>query len=204
MTINIKIFSDYIWGFCYVGKGVVDQLKKEYDIQEEWIGYEIHPETPSEGVSFVEMMGENRLNMMIDNFNNMAEPYGLKFGDLKVMNNSYNSLEAAEYARSVGKFEEYHEALLYVYFTEAKDIGNIEVLSEVGMKVGINGEELAKSVKEKRFAEKIKEDAQHAKNMGINSTPTFIINDEYKIVGAQSIEVFRNLFDSRLKNKGLL
>lgn len=137
--------------------------------------------------------------MMLDNFNNLGAAYGIKFGDLKRMHNSYNSLEAAEYARSVGKHEEYHEALMYAYFTETKDIGKIDVLGEIGMKVGINGQELIRSVKEKRFEEKIKQDVRHAQNMGINSTPTFIINDEYKMVGAQSIEVFRNLFDSRLK-----
>lgn len=142
------------------------------------------------------MMGQNRLDKMIDNFNKMGAPYGIKFGDLKVMHNSYNSLEAAEYTRSVGKHEEYHEALMYAYFTETKNIENVKVLAEIGVKIGLDGEELTKSVEEKRFEEKIKQEANIAYNIGINSTPTFIINGEHKIAGAQPIDVFRNLFNS--------
>lgn len=142
------------------------------------------------------MMGQNRLDMMMENFNNMGAPYGIKFGDLKVMHNSHNSLEASEYARSVSKHEEYHEALMYAYFTETKDIENVEVLREIGIKIGLDGEELTKSVEEKRFKEKLEQDAKNAYNMGVNSTPTYIINDEHRIVGTQPIDVFRNLFDS--------
>ena len=32
MVNKILIFSDYAWPYCYIGKGIVDELKKEYEM----------------------------------------------------------------------------------------------------------------------------------------------------------------------------
>ena len=34
MKHKLIIFSDYTWPFCYIGKGIVDELKKEYTIEQ--------------------------------------------------------------------------------------------------------------------------------------------------------------------------
>lgn len=128
--------------------------------------------------------------------NRMGSSYGIKFGDLKRMPNSYNALEAAEYAKSIGKGHEYHEALMQAYFTDVMDISDIQVLGQVGEGVGIRKTDLVESVLEKRFSDILEKNTQYARSQGIRSTPTFIINDEYRIVGAQPIENFRKILDS--------
>ena len=47
--VKIVIYADYIWPFCYIGKGIVERLKQEFSIIEEWLPFEIHPDTPPEG-----------------------------------------------------------------------------------------------------------------------------------------------------------
>lgn len=194
MTIKIDIYSDYIWPFCYVGMGLVEELKKEYDIEDRWLGLEIHPETPIDGVDLNKRFGSSQLEGMKDNLDHMGQQYGIKFGDLNFMPNSHNALEAAEYARNVGKLHEYHKELMEAFFRDSKDIGNVHILTEIGEKVGLDSKDLTDSIKEKRFESKLKQDARKAHSMGINSTPTFMINNEHMIVGTQPIEVFKNLF----------
>jgi len=66
-------------------------------------------------------------------------------------------------------------------------------VGELGKNVGLDPTKLIKAVKEGQFRKKLLKDAEVAHKLGINSTPTFIINDQYKIVGAQPIEEFRNI-----------
>ncbi|CAH2214855.1 putative DsbA family dithiol-disulfide isomerase [Tepidibacter aestuarii] len=175
--------------------GIVDRLKKEYTIKEEWLGLEIHPETPIEGVDLIKRFGADNFKGMKENLKQSAAKYGVEFGKLDFMPNSNNALQTAEYARSIGKHEEYHKLLMDAYFKDSKNIGNIDTLIELGRKSGIDDKDLYNAIKEKKFKSKLKKYAIKANQMNIHSTPTFIINDEHIVSGAQPIEVFRNLFD---------
>lgn len=121
--------------------------------------------------------------------------YGMKFGELKHMPNSHSALEAAEYARTIGKIDDYHKSLMIAYFRDSRDIGNINVLIELAEELDMNGDEMYSAIKEKKFKNKLNEYAELAHSMNINSTPTFIINNEHTIVGAQPIEVFKEVFE---------
>ena len=196
MSIKVKIFSDYIWPFCYVGKGIVEELEKEYDLEVEWLGLEIHPETPMEGVNLEEKFSKPNLEHMLTNLNRSGSLYGINFGRLEQMPNSHNALEAAEFAKAHGRSKEYHTLLMEAYFTNLKDIGNLEVLGELGNTLDLNKESLITAVKNRDYETALNNSAKDAHSMGINSTPTFVINNKYSIVGAQPIEEFRKLLDT--------
>ncbi|MBS4539518.1 DsbA family protein [Clostridium sp. D2Q-11] len=178
-----------------MGLGIVDELKKEYDIEDTWLGLEIHPETPLEGINLNDKFGEINLKKMKDNLEHSGSKYNITFGHLNHMPNSHNSLEAAEYARSIGKFDEYHRGLMSAYFRDSKNIGDINVLKGIGSKIGLESKKLHKAIEERKFVNNLNEYSQLAHSMNINSTPTFIINNEHIIVGAQPIDVFKKLFD---------
>jgi predicted DsbA family dithiol-disulfide isomerase len=178
--------------------GIVEELKKEFDIKDEWAGLEIHPETPLEGVDIRGMFGEARLEGMFENLRKMAERYNLDFNKYYKMPNSHMALEAAEYAREHGVFHKYHEMLMKGYFSEGMDIGNIDVLIDFASKLGLNPNDMKNALLEKRFKSVLDKASNEAHENSINSTPTFIIEDEYVLVGAQDIQSFRNVLN-RLK-----
>jgi predicted DsbA family dithiol-disulfide isomerase len=128
---------------------------------------------------------------MISNVKVIGERYGIKFGDLTFLSNSHNSLEAAEYAREKGVLHEYHERLMRAYFTDLKDIGDIEVLLRLAEGLNLDKDDMEKAIVEKRYLEKLEKDAELAAEYGISSTPTFIINDKYMVVGAQDVSQFK-------------
>ena len=196
MSIKIKVFSDYIWPFCYVGKGIVEKLEKEYDLEVEWSGLEIHPETPKEGLSLSEKFSTDNLENMLNDLNHSGSLYGISFGELDQMPNSHNALEAAEFARSYGKVKEYHSLLMDAYFRDLKDIGDLDVLGELGKTLQLNKDELIDAVKNRTYETTLDNNAKDAHTMEISSTPTFVINNKYSIVGAQPIEEFRKLLDT--------
>ena len=194
MSIEIRIFSDYIWPFCYIGKGIVDQLKVMYDIHDTWIGYELHPDTHPEGILLSERFKGYDVSQMYDHLRQRGKEFGVVFGDRTVLSNSRLALEAAEYARDMGKFESFHETMFRYYFTEAYDIGSIDVIKSVAAESRLDAGDMMKAISEKRYRPRLIQARQEGEKINLTGVPTFIITGKYKIVGAQPVEVFKEVF----------
>jgi predicted DsbA family dithiol-disulfide isomerase len=158
---------------------------------EEWVGCEIHPETPPEGVLLTVRLPGIDWEGMYQNLRRSGAQYGITFGDVKLLSNSRLSLEAGEYARDHGRFHEFHEEIFRAYFTGVKDIGRMDVILEAACSVGLDTEELAKALREGQYRARLREAQEQSERYGVTGVPAFIIEEKYKIVGAQPLEVFR-------------
>jgi len=173
--------------------GLVDKLKQEFDLHVAWLGFEIHPETPPEGMPLVKMFPRADVESMTRRLNSMGKPFGLTFQKIVNISNSRLSLEAGEFAKEQGGFDEFHSSLFNAYFTQGKDIGSIDVLTQIGKKAGLDAEALKKALQTGTYR-RLREDAkEEAARLGISAAPTFIFNEKDRIVGAQPLEVFREL-----------
>ena len=191
MKHKIVVYSDYIWPFCYIGKGIVDQLKKEFDIEDEWMPLEIHPETPKEGKLISKVFPASNIEKMFANLRNVGKLYDIDFIGNDLLSNSHLALAAGEYAKEKGKFEEFHEKVFHTYFNAGKDIGDIKVLSNIAEGLGLNQEEMVKELEDRTYDNVLNNTQAIAHQHDIGSAPTFIIDDKYAIVGAQSVEAFK-------------
>jgi predicted DsbA family dithiol-disulfide isomerase len=160
-------------------------------LEDEWLPLEIHPDTPREGADFTQRFPAPQLRMMIDNLNEAGRQYGIEFKPFKVLPNSHLALAAGEYAKEKGKFHQVHHEVFKTYFTEGKDIGQLQTILAIAAKVGLDSEDLLKRLQEGKYENALKEAKRLARQNGIDSTPTFIIDNKYEIVGAQPIENFR-------------
>ena len=131
---------------------------------------------------------------MYENIRKRGNEFGIKFGPRLLLSNSRMSLESSEYARDMGKYELFHERMFYTYFTESKDIGNIEVITDSARMCGLDADELQQALKERRYAHRLEESRREAEKINLTGVPTFIINGKYKIVGAQPLDVFKEVF----------
>ena len=130
---------------------------------------------------------------MYENIRKRGDEFGIRFGPRLLLSNSRISLEASEYARDMGKYELFHERMFYTYFTESKDIGSLEVLTESARMCGLDTDELLKALGERRYAHRLEEARREAEKIHLTGVPTFIINGKAKVVGAQQIHAFEDL-----------
>ncbi len=128
---------------------------------------------------------------MYRNLRASGKRFGIEFGDVTLLSNARMSLEAGEFAKEFGKFEAYHEAIFNIYFTQARDIGSWEAVKEAAEAAGLDAEQLKKALDEARYQPRLAAVTDAAHRAGINSAPTFIINDRNMITGAQPLEVFQ-------------
>ena len=120
-----------------------------------------------------------------------GESFGYRFGDRTFLSNSKPALEASEYARDNGKYDSFHEQLFRAYFTDLLDIGDTKILLKLGREVGLDPQELKRSLDEGLYRNRIEEGMKAAARYGITAVPTFIIDEVHKIVGAQPLGSFR-------------
>lgn len=168
-------------------------MKEEFNIEDEWLPFEIHPDTPIEGKELSKRFPGSSLNKMIHNLKAMGKLYGIEFNEFNILSNSHFALSGGEYAKEKGKFHEFHREIFRSYFALGKDIGDINVLSDIAKTIGLDSEDLLTRLKSGHYDKILDDIQQEAHDYEINSTPTFIIDEKYAIVGAQGIENFREV-----------
>jgi len=60
LSFKLTIFSDYICPWCYVGQGVVEKLKAEYQVDLEWRPFYLYFDTPLEGMEIPDYVKQAR------------------------------------------------------------------------------------------------------------------------------------------------
>ena len=130
-----------------------------------------------------------------DQLRRRGKEAGVIFGKRAILSNSRLALEASEYARDMGKYEAFHESIFHTYFTEALDIGIVDVIVAIAKKSGFDDTDMRKSLKDGRYSKRLEQARKEAQAINLTGVPTFIINAKHKIVGAQPIDVFRDLFN---------
>lgn len=191
MKKKVIVYSDYICPFCYIGKHRVDKLQEEFDVEVEWRPLEIHPETPSGGVTLEELgLDPHYMDMIIENVIRLASEIGLNLVQPKKIPNSKLALMLCEFAKENGKFNEYHNIVFRAYWEDQMDIGDPDTLFDIIDGLGLDPEKAEKFLKNGIVQEKIERYLLEAKAWGIDSVPTFIIGN-IKIEGAQPYDLMK-------------
>ncbi len=170
-------------------------MKKEYAIEDTWMSFELHPETPPAGMLLFERFRGYDLSSFYDQLRARGKEVGVVFGDLTILSNSRLALMASEYARDLGRYDSFHQNIFHAYFTEGLDIGKADVIADVAGKSGLDEKETLSAVRDGRYASRLNETRKEASLIGLTGVPLFVIENKYKIVGAQPIETFRELID---------
>jgi len=174
-------------------------LKKEYAINDKWVSFELHPETPPTGMLLSERFRGYDLSSFYDQLRARGLEVGVVFGNPTVLSNSRLALMASEYARDLGQYDSFHKNIFHAYFTEGLDIGKLDVITAVAGKSGLDEKETRSAVADSRYKSRLDEARKEGQLIGLTGIPLFIVENKYKIVGAQPIEVFRNLLKKELK-----
>lgn len=200
---HIIAYSDYVCPWCYIGHVRIEQLQREFDVRVEWRPFELHPETPKTGAQLAGRLGsEARARAYRDNIIALAEDSGLRMHMPAVVSNSHLALEAAEFTRASGGFEAFHRALFEAYFEQRRDIGDVDVLGEIARECGVDDQGLRQALSDGACAETVDQLTDEARADGIVSTPTFIFDGGFRLIGAQEYAVFSSVTRRLLEQRG--
>ncbi|MEE9910852.1 MAG: DsbA family protein [Deltaproteobacteria bacterium] len=170
-------------------------MKKEYPIEDHWVSYELHPETPPGGMLLAERFKGRDLTPFYEQLNNRGKELDIVFNTHELLSNSRLALLASEYARDAGAYEAFHENMFHAYFTEGLDIGNPDVIAAVAAKSGLDAKGMLAAASDGRYESRLDDARREGESLGLTGIPLFIVKNQYKIVGAQPLSVFREFLD---------
>ena len=104
---------------------------------------------------------------------------------------AFPAAEAAMCAGEQNAYWQYHEKLF------ASELLGTEVYKQYAQELGLDMTTFEACITDHKYQQTIQEDSDFAVNLGVRSTPTFFVNG-LAIVGAQPLEVFKQVIDKEL------
>ena len=120
-----------------------------------------------------------------------AAKLGLRYDfDAARIANTFDAHRLTHMARERGLQAGLEERLFAAYFTEGKDIGDREVLVEVGAAAGLDATEVRTMLAGTTHADEVRAEMREAQELGANGVPFFVFDRTFAVSGAQPSELF--------------
>ena len=204
--IRVDVWSDVACPWCYIGKRNLESGITGFSatpVEVVYHSFELAPDTPVEFTgSEVEFLMSHRgvsaeqARAMIDRVVGIARIAGLDYDyDALQHTNTLKAHELLHYAKERGLQLEMNERLLSAYFVEGRHVGRIEDLADLAAEVGLDRDDVVRSLQAGEYAESVRSDMQQARQYGIGGVPFFVIDGRYGVSGAQPPEVFTQVLE---------
>lgn len=200
--IKIDIWSDIVCPFCYIGKRKLEQAMEKFSHKElieiEWHSFQLDPELSVEEKTDIfsylaerKGISKSQSEAMHTQVVQMAKENGLDYRfDKAVVANSFDAHRLIQFSKKYQKGDEAEELIFNSYFTQGKNIGEIETLIFIGKKIGLPENELIQVMNSKEYSDEVKRDIELSQQLGIRGVPYFVFQMKYGISGAQPTTVF--------------
>jgi predicted DsbA family dithiol-disulfide isomerase len=193
---RIKVFTDTICGWCYIGQTRLLKAVKNFKNTSfifEHAPFQLNPDMPKKGIKRQDYLkykfgSKESAKPMYDSMAQEALKENLKFNFEKIQitpnTNFSHILTKLAFSKNIG-----HEVLSKIfdtYFSKGENIGDIDVLVKIGKSSNINEKEIYEAFSSEKEMKEINKSHTIARSMGINGVPFFEINNKTYISGAQS------------------
>lgn len=206
--LQVEIWSDVVCPWCYIGKRrferAVAELDGEVDIDVVYRPYQLDP-TASPGTSqpvfeayAKKFGGPEQATAILQRVTETAAEDGIEFRmDRALRANTllaHRLLWLAELPGSPVDQHDVKERLLQAYFVDGLDIGDPEVLADCAAEVGLPRQDAIDFLESDRGRAEVAAYLEQAADAGISAVPTFVVNGQWAIPGAQDSDTFVNVF----------
>lgn len=161
----------------------------EYDLDLDWRGFELHPETPPGGMRLVDYFPPERLAGMAESMKSFAAGFGIDdFRQRERIPNTRRALALAEVARDEGKLDAFRTRAMEAHWRDGMDLENDDDLRAIARDAGLPDDAVESSASDPRYLERVDALRQEANAIGVEGIPTFVIG-RMGVAGCQPYEV---------------
>ncbi len=185
----LEVFTDYVCPWCYLGDARVKKIKNNFDINIKLVHFPLHPETPQEGRTLLELFQSNPDDIKEKNIRmkGLMDQEELPYIDRTHTYNSRLAQEIGAWAETIQKNTSIHDNFFEAYFVKGLNIGLEEVILDVVSNSGLDINEARSVIKDRAFKKNIDEDWKKSSEYGVTGVPTFVYSGQ-SLVGAQPYE----------------
>jgi predicted DsbA family dithiol-disulfide isomerase len=204
---KIEIWSDFACPFCYIGKTrfetALNQFKNKNEVEVTYKAYQLNPYAPktmegsayeafAKGHNMTVKEAKDRFKMFEQN----AKTVGLTYNyDIIQMTNTFDAHRLAKFAATKNLEEKLTTRLMKAYFTDGKNLSDIDTLVELAVEVGLDQNQAKEVLESNQFKDEVTAQIDEARKVGVQGVPFFVINRKYGVSGAQQTEYFAQVLE---------
>ncbi len=199
---TIDVVSDVVCPWCYIGKRKLEaalQLAQAAGLpapEVRWHPFQLNPDLPTQGISREKYIsdkfgGLQRATEKYAQIKVVGQAAGLEL-DFEGITRQPNTLAAhalltyAQQHHGLVVGDDVKERLLRAYFIENLFIGDVEVLVQIAVAAGLEGDAARAFITDPAQLQQVADADQRVRDMGIGGVPFFIFNQKVAVSGAQN------------------
>ncbi|KAI9000600.1 thioredoxin-like protein [Trametes punicea] len=216
-VVSLVVIEDIVCPWCYIGqrelqKAIKDAADCELDIKIEHRPFLLHPgmeedKAMDKRTFYLEKFGEEKLKQVKQVVTSRAANVGVEIvweGWICQTIRAHRLLRKAYILGGQELQEKFLDAVFYAYFTEGKNIADIDLLADLADGVGLlSKDEAVEFLKSDEHREEVEQMACEARKKGVTGVPFTIINGRWAVSGGQTADVYTQIF-RKLAGKGPL
>ena len=203
--IKLDILSDPICPWCYIGKSYLDralEARPDHRFEIEWHPFQLNPDMPAEGMDRREYLetkfgGRIQAVKVYGQIEETAVAAGLKidFAGIERTPNTLDAHRLIHWAGLEGRQTAAVTRLFKAYFEDAQDIGKQEVLLRIAEGIGMDRAMTERLLASDADLKDVSARDAHARDRGVTGVPTFVIENQHVVPGAQKPELWLQVID---------
>ncbi|ETD91904.1 DsbA family oxidoreductase [Rhodobacter capsulatus] len=201
--ITLDIFADPTCPWCYLAKAQLDralEARPGHPFLISWQPFQLNPTLPAEGMDRGAWL-RARFGAQADRVDlpvlEAARTAGvaLNLPIITRMPNTLNAHRLLHWAGIEGAQTAVMSGLLRAYWRDGQDIGQPDILVTIAADAGLDAVLIRRLLATDADAETIRSRAAHARERGVTSVPTFILDNTHVITGAQPAKLWMQVID---------
>jgi predicted DsbA family dithiol-disulfide isomerase len=196
--VRIDVVSDVVCPWCFIGKRRLEKalaLKPDVPVEVHWHPYFLNDWIPREGIARTDYLttkfgSPERYAGIAQRVSAAAAAEGLTYASdkMKRQPNTLDSHRLIRWADAIGKAAQMKQMLMDLYFTGGADLTDRAVLVKAAADIGLDADDVRRKLESEQDVEQIEQEAQSAKEAGIDGVPCFIFGGKFAVSGAQAPE----------------
>lgn len=213
---RIEIFSDVICPWCFIGKRrfetAISRLRERgvnADVDYVFRPFQLDPSaptdspTPAKDAYAKKFGGEEKATEILQHVTSVAAQDNITFNmDIAVRANTFLAHRLLCYAlkqHGAAVQIDLKEKIMDAYFTNGLNIGEVSVLADCAESVGIPQKDAIAFLDSDSLVDEVRAEIAEASEYGITAVPTFIINGQWSVPGAQDVDMFERIIERILE-----
>jgi len=211
-ALHVEVVADLVCPFCYLGKRRLDHAMQAVQGPSDvnWYPYQLNPEMPESGLPLDEYLStrfgnpaniEPALEQLT--YEGRFEDIDFRFDRISQVPNTLRAHRLMYLAESEGADQTaLAEELMKAFFERGEDIGNKEILVELGERHGLAASDAEKIIDDEAAKQLVLSREAQVRSSGIAGVPGYLLNRRLLVIGAQDTDALVNAFDRAMFGEG--
>lgn len=197
--ITLDIVSDFVCPWCFIGKrrlataiALVQQDQPDFECRIRWLPFFLNPDTPPEGEPYLPFLEKKfgslaRVEALFENVRVAGRAYGVDYAFEKIefRANTLKAHRLLHWAQQRGDVDALVERLFSAQFQRGEHIGDLDTLGRIAGECAYPQDEVIRYLASTEDEDFVRQLEGKNRQRGVNMIPTFILQDQQVIVGAE-------------------